>query len=226
MKNADAGSPGRRDGWMFAGEMAIVLALFLADLRGWIPLSKIPFLLALGWLSLRLRGLRWRDAGFVLPARVWRAIALGLIAGIALELVQTYLTEPLVERLTGQPPDLSDWRFLVGHPGRLAAVLGLIWLGSLGEELIYRGYLMQRVAGIAGGGRAAWLFSWIAISALFGWAHTDQGLPGMTIESIAGLALGGLYLAAGRNLTVPIVAHVASNTLAMILIYLGRYPGL
>jgi membrane protease YdiL (CAAX protease family) len=48
----------------------------------------------------------------------------------------------------------------------------------------------------------------------------------MTIESIAGLALGGLYLAAGRNLTVPIVAHVASNTLAMILIYLGRYPGL
>lgn len=223
--SANAGARALRDGWMFAGEMAVVLALFLADLRGWIPLSKIPFLLALGWVSLRLRGLRWRDVGFFLPAGAWRAVALGVIAGIALELVQTYLTEPLIERLTGRPPDLSDWGFLVGHPGRLAALLGLIWLGSLGEELIYRGYLMHRVAGVGGGGRAAWLVSWIAISALFGWAHTDQGLPGMTIEGIAGLALGALYLAAGRNLTVPIVAHAASNTLAMVLIYLGRYPG-
>ncbi len=215
----------RRDAWMFAVELAIVLALFLADLRGWVPLSKIPFLLALGWVSLRLRGLRWRDVGFSLPTRVWQAMAIGVAAGIALELGQTYLTEPLVERLTGRPPDLSDWRFLVGHPGRLLAVLGLIWLASLGEELIYRGYLMHRVAGVGGDSHAAWLFSWVAISALFGWAHTDQGLPGMAIEGIAGLALGGLYLAAGRNLTVPIVAHAASNTLAMVLIYLGRYPG-
>jgi uncharacterized protein len=37
--------------------------------------------------------------------------------------------------------------------------------------------------------------------------------------------LGLLYLGSGRTLTVPIVAHGVSNTLAFVLIYLDRYPG-
>jgi membrane protease YdiL (CAAX protease family) len=38
--------------------------------------------------------------------------------------------------------------------------------------------------------------------------------------------LGVLFLLARRNLVVPIVAHGVSNTVAFVLIYLGRYPGL
>jgi len=47
----------------------------------------------------------------------------------------------------------------------------------------------------------------------------------MLQEGFAGLLLGALYLISGRTLTVPIVAHGASNTLAFILIYFNRYPG-
>ena len=45
-------------------------------------------------------------------------------------------------------------------------------------------------------------------------------------ESLSGCLLGVLFLANGRNLTVPIVAHGVSNSLALVLIYLNRYPGL
>ena len=52
----------------------------------------------------------------------------------------------------------------------------------------------------------------------------------MTIEQEQILAkdsklLGVFYLASGRNLTVPIVAHGVSNSMAAVLIYFDRYPG-
>lgn len=45
------------------------------------------------------------------------------------------------------------------------------------------------------------------------------------IPGFAGLLLGLLYLGCGRNLTVRIVAHGVSNTLAFLPIFFDRYPG-
>ena len=73
--------------------------------------------------------------------------------------------------------------------------------------------------------RVAWLASLLIGSALFGWGHTEQGVSGWVQESLSGLLLGVLFLLAGRNLMLPILAHGTSNTLAFVLIYLGRYPG-
>jgi len=85
---------------------------------------------------------------------------------------------------------------------------------------------MNRLADLGHRSRPAWLVSLILTSALFGWAHREgQGFPGMLQEGFNGLLLGLLYLASGRNLVVPIVAHGVANTLAFVLIYLGRYPG-
>lgn len=43
---------------------------------------------------------------------------------------------------------------------------------------------------------------------------------------LAVVELGLLYLVTRRNVLVPIVSHGVSNSLAFVLIYLGRYPGL
>jgi len=43
---------------------------------------------------------------------------------------------------------------------------------------------------------------------------------------IAGLLLGALYLASGRNLMVPIVAHGITDTVDFLIIYSGHYPGM
>jgi membrane protease YdiL (CAAX protease family) len=85
---------------------------------------------------------------------------------------------------------------------------------------------MHRVARLFGGGSAAWIVSLLLVSALFGWVHSEQGISGAAQESLSGLLLGVLFLLTGRNLAAPIVAHGVSNTVAFVLIYLGRYPGL
>jgi membrane protease YdiL (CAAX protease family) len=76
------------------------------------------------------------------------------------------------------------------------------------------------------GPRAAPVGALVVVSVLFGWAHAEgQGLPGVAQEAWNGLLLGILYFAGGRRLAVPIIAHGVSNTLAFVLIYLDKYPG-
>jgi len=222
-----AGSGWREDWRLAIVEFSVVVALYIADLYRLIPISKTLFLFALGWMSLRLRGTGWASVGFAKP-RNWRsAIAIGFLAGVGLLLLELFVSYPLLTRLTGKPPDLSDFRPIVGNFKLFLVTVVLIWvLAVLGEELVYRGYLMNRVAGLGGGTRAAWVASLVLVSVVFGAGHIDQGVTGMTENMINGLLLGLLYLACDRNLAAPIVAHGVSNTVDLLLIYLGRYPGL
>lgn len=218
---------GRRRPWLAAAELTLVVGLLVADRHGLVPLSNTPFLLALGWISLRLRGLRWRDVGLARPRSWLGALAAGCAAGIGMELLALFVTEPWIARWVGEHPDLSDFRPLVGNLGLLFLLVAANWvLAAFGEEMVYRGYLMNRGAGLGGGTPWAWLASLVAVSAVFGFAHGEsQGLAGMLQEGFSGLLLGLLYLGQRRNLAVPIVAHGTANTLAFVLIYLGRYPG-
>ena len=101
----------------------------------------------------------------------------------------------------------ADFADLVGNVKLLLIYLALVWvLGALGEELVYRGYLMNRIAGLFHR-RAAWTVSLIAVSVAFGCAHLDQGSTGMVENILNGLLLGGLYLACGRNLAAPVITH-------------------
>ena len=85
---------------------------------------------------------------------------------------------------------------------------------------------MNRFADVFNRMPGAWVASLVLASVYFGIGHGTQGITGILQESLSGFWLGVIFLAGGRNLTVPIVAHGVSNTLAFILIYFGRYPGL
>lgn len=207
--------------------MSALIALTLADARGLVPLSRTPFLLLLCWASLRLRGLRWRDIGFARPPRMRRAIAIGIVAGLAIELFAINVTTPLIASVTGMPPDVSDLQGVVGNWKLLLILFVVSWvLAAFGEELAFRGYLMNRVADGFGRTRVAWIISLAVVSVFFGVGHGTQGIAGIVQESLSGCWLGVFFLASGRNLTVPIVAHGVSNSLALVLIYLNHYPGL
>lgn len=226
MPPAALGLAGRLGGWLPAFEAAAVAAAFLGDCYGVVPLSKTPFLLLIGWASLRLRGFQWRDVGFTLNRPLWAAAALGAAVGAAIETFQLLVTQPLVASLTGRPPDLSDFAALRGNLPATLGMVALLWpLAAFGEELVWRGYLLNRAAGLCGGGKWAWLWSAVLVSAVFGLAHADQGVTGVAVEGIAGALLAAVYLLHGRNLAAPIMAHGTANTIDMVLLYLGKYPG-
>ena len=137
--------------------------MFYADVHHHIFVSKTPYLFLLGFISLRLRGLRWKDVGFARP-RSWAiAIGVGVFAGICMEAIELWITQPVIARLTGKMPDFSDFADIAGNWKMLLFWLALIWLlGALGEEIVYRGYLMNRVAGLFRNTRAAWIISLVS----------------------------------------------------------------
>ncbi len=209
-------------------EVGSFVAVVIADAFGLVPLTQTILLLPLVWVALRLRGEGWSVIGFRWPERdPGRAIAVGAIAGIAFELLADFVTTPWIAGLAGTEPDNSGLASIRGDASQLALFLALSWtLGAFGEELAFRGFLMNRLERLFGGGRVASAASLLLASALFGWGHTEQGISGWIQEGLSGFLLGTLFLLSGRNLAVPIVAHGVSNTLAFVLIFLGRYPGI
>jgi membrane protease YdiL (CAAX protease family) len=63
---------------------------------------------------------------------------------------ELFISQPLLIRLTGEPPDLSLFQSLTGNVMLLLILLALAWtLAALGEELVWRGYILNRVVDLA-----------------------------------------------------------------------------
>ena len=208
-------------------EIAVFVAVVVADAHGLVPITQTIFLLPLVWILLRLSGERWSEIGFARPDNLGSSILIGVVAGVLMEMFAVYVTTPLISSFFGVEPDYSELKDIRGNLTLLFIFLGLSWtLAAFGEEICFRGFLMKRLAQIFGEGGNAWIAALLLSSVLFGWGHTEQGVSGWIQEGLSGLILGALFLSARRNLVVPIVAHGVSNTLAFVLIYFGRYPGL
>jgi len=208
-------------------EFAIVALIFWADIHHHIFLSKTIYLLPLAWLSLRIRGLRWRDVGLVRYESWRKTLLLGGLWGAVIEVFELFVSQPLLMRWTGRAPDLELFRALHWNvKWTMIAIVGAWTLAAFGEEMVYRGYLMNRVAGVLRSTRAAWLFSVVLVSLLFGASHLDQGITGQLENFLDGLLLGAIYLVYDRSLSVPIVAHGVTDTIDLLLIFTGLYPTL
>ena len=207
-------------------ELALAAAFIVLTKMHKLPRPDTLWLLALGWISLRVRHRGWRSVGLRRPQswpKVW--VAAGL-AAVALQVISFLVTVPLATHLFGQPPDLSEFHELIGNWKLCLVGLALTWtLAAFGEELVHRGYLMNRVADVGGGSRIAWAVSYVLVSVAFGFGHLYQGPSGVMDATVTGLMLGGLYLAFGRNLWPAILAHGLSDTLALIMVFCGFTPG-
>src|ERR1700690_1479485 len=105
----------RQSRWLAFVEFAIVGLIFIGDHYHLVPISKTPFLLVLGWIPRRGRRLKWKCVGFARNRSWGMMLALGFGGGLILEVIQLFVTQPLVARITGKQPDLSDFRILQGN---------------------------------------------------------------------------------------------------------------
>ncbi len=217
----------RNSPWLLLAELVLFVLIFMAQQWHLIPVSKVPFLFLVCWVSLRIRGLRWRDVGLA-RFRSWPvSLGLGAALGIAMELLQLLVAQPLLVSVTKKGPDLSFFRRLAGNPKVLVVMLLLVWtFAAFGEELVYRGFVLNRLADFGKGTKAAWVTSLLLMSIAFGFAHYAQGITGIIDEGFMGFLFGLAYLACGRKLAVPIIAHGVQDTVDMILLFLGKYPGI
>jgi CAAX protease family protein len=217
----------RQSKWLAVGELVVVALIFWADLRHLIFFSKTPYLLLFAWISLWVRKLRWRDVGLGL-FRNWKTtLGLGIAVGLLLEGFELFVSQPILVRVLEKQPNFEDFRPLIGNLKVTLISIAFAWtVAAFGEEMVYRGYLMNRVADLLNRTRRAWIISLIAVHVAFGLAHAYQGWTGVIDEGLSGLLLGVIYLRTGRNLAVPIVAHGVCDSIDFVLISLGKYPGM
>lgn len=217
-----------------AAAAVIFLALPLAGenllARQGVLLAANVLMLFLVWLGLRLRGqgvehfgLRFRGAsrGVVIRA-VLQSVAVFVVA------VAAFVVGAIVMvNIVGRPEsaDMSAYDFLRGNLPMLVFCLVGVWIiSSFGEEFIYRGFLIHRIAELGSGGSRAWKLAVVASSVVFGLAHYGWGPAGMVQTTFMGLALGVSYLVVGRNLWVVILAHGYMDTILMLQMYFAAAP--
>ena len=200
----------------------IAAVLLLPALWGFLPLPRsiVPVLL-LAWLSLWLRRRTWRGLGLCTPFS-WRAAVLcGLAAG-GLIAWAAKVGVPAVLRWAGREYEPSGLYRLEGNLPLFLLLLASGWLlAALMEEMVFRGYLLNRLVDLLGESKWGWGVG-LGLSALaFSWPHGVYELWHLAATALQGLLLGGLYLVGRRNLWFSVVAHGTGITVNIALAFLG-----
>ena len=184
-------------------------------------------MLVMVWLGLRLRGQGWAHFGLNFRGAsrriVVRAVLVSLVVFVAA--IAAFVVGAIVmANIVGTPEgaDMSGYNYLSGNlPMLILALVAVYIVSSFGEEVVYRAFLINRIAELGGGGKTAWRVAVLISSVIFGFAHYGWGATGIVQTGFMGLALGVSYLVVGRNLWVTILAHAYMDTILMVQMYLA-----
>ncbi len=170
---------------------------------------------------LRIRGSSWREFGLIKPESLWKTLLVAIIAYVAVMGTIT-VAASFVLNVLGERPDVSRFNNIQSNLPLLLLWLLLSWIiGGFGEELIFRGFLMNRLAQVFGGTRVAWAAALVLQAVIFGLGHSYQGAIGIIVTGVTGLAMGAIYLIVKRKLWIPIIIHGLNDSVGFILLYFG-----
>ena len=210
-------------GWRIAAavEVALAAAAVLLDL-----LIPTLVLLAMAVLSLIIRREGPRTLGLVRPARpvLLAAKVFGLCVMWTLLVLALFM--PVLEHLTGEQRDVSQFAPLEGNWRLLLFMLLLSWtLAAVGEEFAFRGYVQTRIREVLPGSLGV-LIAVLLSSVLFGLLHTEQGVIGVALTTIDAIYFSVLRYRF-HTLWAAILAHGFNNTIGMVSFYIaGPFHGL
>jgi membrane protease YdiL (CAAX protease family) len=189
-------------------------------------------MLVIVWTGLRLRGQGWDHFGlsfrFSGGGALIRSILLS-IPVLILALIAFVAGEVIMRGIApagAQPQaDLSSYAYMQGNlPMLLLSLAGVYIVSSFGEEALYRGFLIHRLAEIGGPGRPVWAVAVLISAVVFGLIHLGWGLTGVVQTTLMGLALAGAYLLTKHNLWILVLAHAYLDTLLLVPLYFAS-PG-
>jgi len=184
--------------------------------------NEVPFLFALFWISFGIRERGWKLPGLSLP-RSWGKTLLWAGGAVIVLLVGSeFVVQPLAHHFWPQAEHVSSVIKKEGGWKHVLLSLAIVWgFAGFGEELGYRGYLLNRAADLGDRSRLAYVLAMFYVAILFGVGHWYKGPAGVVDSTFSGLVLGTTYLLTGRNLWAPILAHGMADTVAVIFFAMG-----
>ncbi|MBB4858729.1 membrane protease YdiL (CAAX protease family) [Novosphingobium chloroacetimidivorans] len=201
--------------------MVIMLFLGLLVLPASIPFRVV--LLAGGalvWTWLEARNLKPIGLGRKRPG-------LTLLWGVGIAVAVTAfgeIVQPVIERAFGMQSDYSGYGALAGNAEAALRLLAFALVSAaIGEEILFRGFLLHQLSGVLGDGSAARWITIVTGGVIFGLAHAIQGPLGVLNTGLVGIIFGWAWFRSGRNLWALILAHALVDTYGIGMLYLGRY---
>jgi uncharacterized protein len=170
----------------------------------------------------------WGNFGNRLPrgGRNWLIhIGIALLTVLSVFLIMGLVLDPILSSLGLEKPDSAADRFafFLGKPTIfLLYLVTIVWVGAaLGEELLMRGFLLNRLNDLIGRNRLGSILALILHGAFFGALHSYQGLAGIITTGMVGIIFGSVYLLTKRRLFPLIIAHGIINTISLTAYYLN-----
>ena len=148
---------------------------------------------------------------------IWAPLTAGMLFAAYL-----YILIPGITKLTGHPIDFSQFEQFEGN---LPAILGFsvfVWVSAaFGEEVLFRGYLMNQFSKFFGEGALSVAVNIALFGIIFGFVHSYQGISGQIITGIIGASLAFIFYLRKHDLWFNIFVHGFFDTIALGFIYYG-----
>jgi membrane protease YdiL (CAAX protease family) len=158
--------------------------------------------------------------GFVKQERWSYTLIKGMILGVVIQLAYSIIFDPLIEKLTGRPIDLSGFDSMRGNlPVFLLWLVIGIGFGGFLEEITFRGYLITRLKLIIGTSPLSLIIILLLTSVSFGLAHLYQDWSGVISTGSFAFIFGIIFIQSKYNLWMPILTHAFANVVGLALIY-------
>lgn len=201
-------------------QLVLILSLskYVIHLFAWKVSGPISLMIGFLFLTffLRRNGLGWSDLGFkkdkIYKLVIWFFIS--TIVSVAIILLSHEVADLFFDK-----PERANERFgdLSGNlPLTLAWILTGIVVGGFGEELVYRGFMINALSRVIDK-RIGVVLS-IVLPALF-WAirhyYYSHGY-GSIMVFFMGIYFGTIYVLNGRNLLPGIILHSAFDTISFL----------
>ena len=179
------------------------------------------FGLGLVFLLLRKNKYKWSEFGF--GKKFTKNTIIQSIIYTVLITVLTYVCiEPFLEMYFGKM-DLSSLDDIRGNFVGYVVLMLVMWVfAAFGEELLFHGYYMKKLAELLGDSDKAWFVSAILISVYFGASHNYQGTTGMISVGLANFFSALIFYKNRTNLTLLILIHGFYDSIGITLIYLNK----
>lgn len=173
------------------------------------------------WGFMRKNKKSWKELGFKKPHSWPRTWLVALTGAAGIHFIIGKLLKPQITKVTG-PLDISEFASIPGNPAALALGLLVVWtLAAFGEEMVFRGYFLNRLAGLFKRRHFAWTFAILISSCIFGFGHIYQGFAGVILAFAAGILYCLAYFFNLRNLWAPILMHGIYDTFAFLILFFG-----
>ena len=186
--------------------------------------SSMVGALVVAWLWLRKDGALGKAWNLRTPAIGWdKTLWFALAATIAI-IGWFTLGGMLLQRIGIATPDVTEvlgWVTESRFHFILWIIVVALFAAGLGEELMLRGFLMDRLDRLPGLAGKMWPVILIQ-AAIFGSLHLYQGLGGLLITGVVAIGFGWLRYRCQGNLWACVLAHMAVDTIMMSLAYANK----